>query len=148
MLFSSLRLIPSFNTHQYLSKLLALVNSQTKSDVLVVDDGSSPKLTLNYFNDQNIILHRNEINKGKAQLKASLLMAREKANTRCRIAANQLLYYNRVIEPEEITEKIDSVTNKTVKRIAENILKTPMTIASIGPIKKLESLDKIHNRLN
>ena len=75
-------------------------------------------------------------------------MAREKANTRCRTAANQLLYYNRVIEPEEITEKIDSVTNKTVKRIAENILKTPMTIASIGPIKKLESLDKIHNRLN
>ena len=32
--------------------------------------------------------------------------------------------------------------------IATSILKTPLTIASIGPIKKLEFLDKIHNRLN
>ncbi len=90
----------------------------------------------------------NEIDKGKAQLKASLLMAREKANSRCRTAANQLLYYNRIIEPEEIIEKINSVTKKTVEKISKSILMTPMTVASIGPIKKLESLDKINNRLN
>ena len=93
-------------------------------------------------------ISENEINKGKAQLKANLLMARERANSRCRNAANQLLYFNRVIEPEEITKKIDKVTKDTVERIAHNILKTPMTIASIGPIKKLETLDKIQNRLN
>jgi len=89
-----------------------------------------------------------EINKGKAQLKAGLLMSRERADSRCRTAANQLLCFNRVIEPEEITEKINNVTKETVQRIATNILKTPLTIASIGPIKKLEFLDKIHNRLN
>ena len=81
-------------------------------------------------------------------MKASLLMARERASNRCRSAANQLLYYNRVIEPEEITEKINCVTKATVEKVAKNILKTPLTIASIGPIKKLEFLDKIHNRLN
>ena len=89
-----------------------------------------------------------EINKGKAQLKASLLMAREKASSRCRTAANQLLFFNRVIEPEEITKKIDNVTKETVEKISKKILKTPLTIASIGPIKKLEFLDKIHKRLN
>ena len=93
-------------------------------------------------------ISENEIDKGKAQLKASLLMAREKANSRCRTAANQLLYYNRVIEPEEIIAKINSVTKKTVEKVAKSILTTPMTIAGIGPIKKLESLDKINNRLN
>ena len=62
-------------------------------------------------------------------------------------SSNQLLYYNRVIEPEEIIEKINSVTNKTVEKVAKSILTTPMTIASIGPIKKLESLDKIQSRL-
>ena len=92
-------------------------------------------------------ISENEIKKGKAQLKANLLMARERANSRCRSAANQLLYFNRVIEPEEITTKIDNVTKDTVERIAHNILKTPMTIASIGPIKKLETLDKIQSRL-
>ena len=61
-------------------------------------------------------ISENEIDKGKAQLKASLLMAREKANSRCRTAANQLLYYNRIIEPEEIIEKINSVTKETVEK--------------------------------
>jgi predicted Zn-dependent peptidase len=89
-----------------------------------------------------------EINKGKAQLKAGLLMSRERADSRCRTAANQLLCFNRVIEPEEITKKIDNVTKETVQRVAKNILKTPLTIASIGPIKKLDYLDKIYNRLN
>ena len=47
-----------------------------------------------------------------------------------------------------LLKKIENVTKETVERIANNILKTPMTVASIGPIKKLESLDKIQLRLN
>ena len=61
-------LIPSFNTHKYLSKLLKSINLQTKTDILIVDDGSSPKLTLNSFKDQKTTLHRNEINKGKGDV--------------------------------------------------------------------------------
>ena len=57
-------LIPSFNTHKYLSKLLKSINLQTKSDILVIDDGSSPKLILTSFKDQKTILRRNEITKG------------------------------------------------------------------------------------
>ena len=106
-----------------------------------------PVLCEEVKNSPNSISEK-EINKGKAQLKAGLLMSRERADNRCRTAANQLLCFNRVIEPEEITKKIDNVTKETVQRIATNILKTPMTIASIGPIKNLESLNKIHNRLN
>ena len=106
-----------------------------------------PVLCEEMKNSPNSISEK-EINKGKAQLKAGLLMSRESASNRCRTVANQLLYYNRVIEPEEITEKIDSVTKQTVERVAKSILETPITIASIGPIKKLDFLDKIHNRLN
>ena len=61
-------LIPSFNTHKYLSKLLKSINLQTKSDILVIDDGSSPKLILTSFKDQKTILRRNEINKGKGDV--------------------------------------------------------------------------------
>ena len=106
-----------------------------------------PVLCEEMKNSPNSISEK-EINKGKAQLKAGLLMSRERADNRCRTAANQLLCFNRVIEPKEITKKINNVTKETVQRIATNILKTPLTIASIGPIKKLEFLDKIHNRLN
>ena len=89
-----------------------------------------------------------EINKGKAQLKASLMMGRESTFRRCESAARQLLVFDRIIEPEELVIKIDEVNKNTVENIAKEILTSPLTIASIGPIKKLENLDKINKRLN
>ena len=89
-----------------------------------------------------------EINRGKAQLKASLMMARESAFRRCEIAARQLLVFNRVINSSEIIKKIDKVSINSVQKIANKIICSPLTISSIGPIKKLESIDKIQNRLN
>ena len=82
-----------------------------------------------------------EINRGKAQLKASLMMGRESA-------ARQLLVFNRIIEPSETIKKIDTVSKETVEKIAKKIVSGPMTISSIGPLSKLESLDKIQSRIN
>jgi hypothetical protein len=36
---------------------------------------------------------------------------------------------------------------ESVKKIAQLIVSQPLTISSIGPIKKLETLDKIQDRL-
>ena len=89
-----------------------------------------------------------EISRGKAQLKSALMMSRESAFRRCESAARQLLVFNRVIEPSEIIKNINDVTKESVRNVSNFILKSPITIASIGPIKKLESLDKIKRRLN
>ena len=89
-----------------------------------------------------------EINRGKAQLKASLMMGRESAFRRCESAARQLLVFDRVIDPSETIKQIDAVSKETVEKIAKQIIAKPMTISSIGPIKKLETLDKIQSRLN
>ena len=89
-----------------------------------------------------------EINRGKAQLKASLMMGRESAFRRCESAARQLLLFNRVIDPSETIKKIDLVSKDTVKKISNKIVSGPVTISSIGPIKKLETIDKIQKRLN
>ena len=86
-----------------------------------------------------------EINRGKAQLKASLMMGRESAFRRCESAARQLLVFNNVIDPMDTIKK---VSKKTVENIAKKIVQGSMTISSIGPIKKLETLDKIQSRLN
>ena len=88
-----------------------------------------------------------EINRGKAQLKASLMMGRESAFRRCESAARQLLVFDRVIDPIETIKQIDAVSKETVEKIAKQIVSGPMTISSIGPIKKLETLDKIQSRL-
>jgi len=89
-----------------------------------------------------------EINRGKAQLKASLMMGRESAFRRCESAARQLLVFNRIIEPSEILKKIENVNIDTVKNIANFIVSKPLTISSIGPIQKLDTLNKIQSRLN
>ena len=88
-----------------------------------------------------------EISRGKAQLKASIMMSRESAFRRCEIAARQLLIFKRLIEPKEILNKIDQVNIDTVKNISKKILSKPMTISSIGPIEKLEKLENIQSRL-
>ena len=90
----------------------------------------------------------NEINRGKAQLKASLMMGRESAFRRCESAARQLLVFGRIIEPSETIKKIDLVSKETVKNIARKIVSGPITISSIGPLSKLENLDKIQGRIN
>ena len=43
---------------------------------------------------------------------------------------------------------INNVTKKSIEKVANKLLSSKPTISSIGPIKKLESLDKIQNRLN
>ena len=106
-----------------------------------------PVLCEELKNSPNSISEK-EIKRGKAQLKAGLMMGRESAFRRCESAARQLLIFNRVIDPLEIIKQIDSVSKETVEKIAKQIVAGPMTISSIGPIKKLETLDKIQNRLN
>ena len=92
-------------------------------------------------------INEKEIKRGKAQLKANLMMGRESAFSRCASAARQLLIFDRVIDPSETIKQIDMVTTETVKKIAKQIVSGPLTISSIGPIKKLESIDKIQSRL-
>ncbi len=100
------------------------------------------------FNKSPYSITEKEINRGKAQLKASLMMGRESAFRRCESAARQLLVFDRVIDPSETIKQIDAVSKETVETIAKQIVGGPITISSIGPIKKLESLEKIQSRLN
>jgi predicted Zn-dependent peptidase len=76
------------------------------------------------------------------------MMGRESAFRRCESAARQLLVFDRVIDPSETIKQIDAVSKETVETIAKQIVGGPITISSIGPIKKLESLEKIQSRLN
>ena len=89
-----------------------------------------------------------EISRGKAQLKASLMMGRESAFRRCESAARQLLVFNRVIDPSETLEQINAVSKESVEKIAKQIVSGSMTISSIGPIKNLEKVEQIQSRIN
>ena len=102
----------------------------------------------NELNTSPSSISEKEINRGKAQLKASLMMGRESAFRRCESAARQLLVFDRVIEPSETLEKINTVSKQSVEKIAKQIVNGPITISSIGPIKNLEKVEQIQARIN
>ena len=58
-------LIPCYNTHKYLNDLILLLKSQTHNKIMIVDDGSSPSINIEKFEENNLILMRNNINRGK-----------------------------------------------------------------------------------
>ena len=89
-----------------------------------------------------------ELQRAKAQFKASLLMGQESTSRRCRSNASKYLMHSKIISHNEIISKIDAVQLEDLERARLNILKSNITLSSIGPVQDLESLDSIKARFN
>ena len=75
-------------------------------------------------------------------------MSIESTMTNEMVAAYQLLRYDKLIDLQEKIVKIDKVSKSSIERIANKLLISEPTISSIGPIRNLETIDQIKNRLN
>jgi predicted Zn-dependent peptidase len=80
-----------------------------------------------------------ELQRARAQFKSSLLMGQESTSRRCRSNASKFLMHGRIIPHEEIIAEIDQVQLEDIEKARLNILKSNITLSSIGPIKNLES---------
>jgi predicted Zn-dependent peptidase len=88
-----------------------------------------------------------EVARSAAQLKAGTLMSREGTSSRCEQLASQLLLYDRPIPTEEIVAKIEAVGVEDVARVARRIFATAPTLASLGPVSRMPSLDEVRRKL-
>ena len=93
-------------------------------------------------------LPEDELARARAQLKAGLLMGRERTTARVEQLANQLLIYGRPVESQEIVERIEAVDAHALEGFAHRLLRSQATLAALGPIRKLESLERVSNRLH
>jgi predicted Zn-dependent peptidase len=84
-----------------------------------------------------------EIARAKAQMKVGLLAALESPGGRIERIARQLLTWGRVIPSEEVVAKVDAVTVADVRHAGQLLLQGAPTIAAIGPIHGLPSIDKV-----
>ena len=89
-----------------------------------------------------------ELQRAKAQFKSGLLMGQESTSRRCRSNASKYLMHNRLISHEEMISEIDKVQLGDLEKARKNILKSNITLSSIGPVKNLESLDSVKRRLS
>ena len=89
-----------------------------------------------------------DIERAKAQLKASIVMSQENTSSRCENAARQLIVHDRAISNSEIIEKIELVDRVSILSFANNILKDSLpSFSAIGPINKIEKFENIVDRL-
>ncbi|MBB4040141.1 putative Zn-dependent peptidase [Microvirga flocculans] len=84
-----------------------------------------------------------ELMRAKAQMKVALLTALETPGGRIERVARQLLSWGRLISSEEIVRKVDALDVDRVREAGRRLLQGTPTLAAIGPIKDLPSLESI-----
>jgi predicted Zn-dependent peptidase len=88
-----------------------------------------------------------ELNRARAQLKASLLMSQESTGSRCEQLARQIQTFGRVIPIEEVLGKINAVTEADVRRAASRHFRAAPTLATVGPSEQVPTLARITETL-
>jgi predicted Zn-dependent peptidase len=88
-----------------------------------------------------------ELNRAKAQVKASVLMSLESTGSRCEQLARQIQVFGRVLSTEETVRKIMAVTPEDVQRTAVRHFRSKPTLAAMGPAGRVPGLGAIAERL-
>jgi predicted Zn-dependent peptidase len=92
-------------------------------------------------------LTEDEIRRAKAQSKVALLSAQEAAAPRASFMARSLLAYDRVLSREELTGRIDRLSVEDIRAVGRTLLETPMSVAAVGPLKKLPRIAELSGHL-
>lgn len=74
-----------------------------------------------------------EIDRSKAMLKSTMLMALENPSSRIETSVGQLYAHGRLIAPKELAERLDAVDAKGVSDVAQKALSGGASLAVVGP---------------
>ena len=88
-----------------------------------------------------------ELNRARAQIRASVLMSLESTASRCEQLARQVLVFGRPIPPEEISRRIGEVDIAALDRVASHIFGRQPTFAGLGPVGAVQNFEDIVGRL-
>ena len=88
-----------------------------------------------------------EVQRARAQLKASILMSLESTTSRCEQLARQVVVYGRPLPVAEVVAKVEAITAEDCARVARRLFAGAPTVTAIGPLAKVEDYDKIAARL-
>lgn len=89
-----------------------------------------------------------EMDRAKAQLKASIMMSMESSGSCCEQIARQLQIFGRILTAEEILADIEAVTAEEVMDLGRRLFSSAPTIAAMGDLSHLEPWDAIRARLS
>ena len=80
---------------------------------------------------------KEELSKGKEQLKGSLMLSLESTNSRMsRLGKNELLL-GKHLDLDQILQRVNEVTLESVQKVITNVFNHPMATALVSPFEKL-----------
>ncbi len=88
-----------------------------------------------------------ELARAKAQLKASILMSRERTSARAEALGGGILAHGRPIPPEETVARVEAVGPEDISRVVSRLLASPPSLTLLGPGAGVESYDRLLERL-
>ena len=88
-----------------------------------------------------------EFNKAKAQVKASLFMSMESSIARAKRLGGNFAMFGRYISNDEILKKIDKTSIQSLKNIAKRIIRSNITITTLGKVANIYSYNNIVDKL-
>ncbi|MTI82255.1 MAG: insulinase family protein [Firmicutes bacterium] len=87
-----------------------------------------------------------ELQRSKDQLKGNLLLSLENVNSRMSRLGKSEMYLGKVLNPEEIVEKVYKVTNEDIQRVATSMFQpSKFSMATIGSWEDSSSIEKDFN---
>lgn len=90
-----------------------------------------------------------EVDRARAQYRASLLMSGESAASRAGQIARQIMLFGRPIPNDELMDRLSKITVERLTDLAGRLfIDSVPTVAAIGPVSKLASYDEICARLS
>ena len=84
-----------------------------------------------------------EVGRVKAQLKMGLLAGLESGGARAEQLARQILIHGRPLTTQELIDKVEGVTPADSQRMAEQLLASPVSLATVGPIVHVARFDSL-----
>jgi len=88
-----------------------------------------------------------ELDRARAQLKASLLMALEATSARAEQHANHMLLFGTPFEVGDAVRKIEAVDGAAVARVARRLQSANPTFVALGPVGAVEDFGRLKARL-
>ncbi|MCR8983634.1 insulinase family protein [Brevibacillus laterosporus] len=118
-------------------------SSYKESGTFNIYTGTAPEHVGKVFDIVSNVLHdvrangitEKELNKGKEQLKGSLMLSLESTSSRMnRLGKNELLH-GRHLTLDEIIAKVDRVSQKSVLAVAKELFHSKMAMAMVSPLE-------------
>ncbi len=88
-----------------------------------------------------------EVERAKAQLKVSVLVALESSGARAEQIARQHMAFGRIVPREEVIAKIDAIGVEDARAAGRRMLGGTPTVASIGPVKGVPTPAQVRDLL-